>query len=142
MSPVDRMKFASVGLHGTFRPVGSLLTTPSDVDQIVAFIAVQKKPIAIHFHGGLVDEAHGMETAEALTPVYEAAGCQPLTIIWETGFLETVTRNLGSIYKTELFQEIVKIVLRRAAKRLGLEAGARGSGKEFWGSEIREQMIH
>lgn len=141
MSPVDRMEFVSVGLHGTFRPVGSLPTAPADVDDIVARIVTRKKPIALHFHGGLVDEAHGMSTAEALSPLYEAAGCQPLTIIWETGFLETVSRNLRSIYKTELFQELVKIVLKRAAKRLGLEAGARGSGKEFTDDRIRAEML-
>jgi hypothetical protein len=135
------MKFATVGLRGTFRPVGQWLTTPSDIDNIAAYIATQKKPIALHFHGGLVDEAHGMLTAEALSPVYEAAGCQPLTIIWETGFLETVSRNIGSIYKTELFQELVKIVLKRAAKRLGLEVGARGSGKELSDAEIKEGML-
>ena len=118
MDSVDRLKFVTVGLRGTFRPVGEIPTTLADVDAIAVHLAVQKKPIALHFHGGLVNEEHGMLTAEALSPVYEAAGCQPVTVVWETGFLETVSRNIGSIYKTELFQELVKIVLRQAAKRL------------------------
>jgi hypothetical protein len=40
-----------------------------------------------------------------------------------------------------LFQELVKIVLRRAAKRLGVEAGARGSGKEFTETEIASELL-
>jgi len=54
---------------------------------------------------------------------------RPLTVIWEIGFLETVSRNIGSIFKTELFQELLKIVLRRAAKRLGVETGLEAPGK-------------
>jgi len=141
MDSVDRMKFVTVGLRGTFKPVGKVPTAVSDVDGIAANLAKQQKPIVLHFHGGLVDEEHGFLTAEMLSPVYEAAGCQPLTVIWETGFLETVSRNIGSIYKTELFQELVKIVLRRAAKRLGVEVGARGSGKEFTETEIESELL-
>jgi hypothetical protein len=141
MDSVDRLKFVTVGLRGTFRPVGKIPTAPLDVDAIVANLAKQQKPIVLHFHGGLVDEEHGFLTAEMLSPVYEAAGCQPLTVIWETGFLETIIRNIGSIYKTELFQELLKIVLRRAAKRLGVEVGARGSGKEFTETEIESELL-
>jgi hypothetical protein len=139
MDQVDRMNFVSVGLRGTFRPAGRHLTSSGDIDTIAAYIAGQKKPIVIHFHGGLVNEEHGMETAAALTPVYQAAGCHPLSIIWETGFLETISRNIGSVYKTELFQELLKIVLRRAAKRLGLE-GARGTGKELTRAEVEAEL--
>jgi hypothetical protein len=140
MNPVDRMNYVSVGFRGTFRPTGNLLTTTADIDLIAPYIALQKKPIVLHFHGGLVDEEHGMLTAAALTPVYAAVGCHPVTIVWETGFLETVSRNIGSIYKMELFQELLKIVLRRAAKRLGLDVGARGAGKDLTASEINAEL--
>jgi len=62
-------------------------------------------------------------------------------VIWETGFLETVSRNIGSIYKTELFQELLKIVLRRAAKRLGVETGLEAPGKEFTETEIASGLL-
>jgi hypothetical protein len=141
MDPIDRMKFVTIGRRGTFQPLGKFPTSVSDADAITTFLATQKKPIVLHFHGGLVDEEHGFLTAEMLSPVYEAAGCQPLTVVWETGFLETVSRNIGSIYKTELFQELMKIVLRHAAKRLGVEAGARGSGKELTETEISRELL-
>ena len=139
MDQVNKLNYVNAGLNGTFRPTGAIHSVPTDVDAIAAAIAVSKRPVVVHFHGGLVDEQQGMATAAALTPVYELAGCHPITVVWETGFIETVTRNIGSLYKTDLFQEILRIVLERVAKHIGLE-GARGPGLGLSAAEIETEL--
>lgn len=137
---LDKSNFVNVGLHGTFRATGQVQSTSSDIDALVEKLKANPQPVLLHFHGGLVSEQQGMDTAAALTPVYEAAGCHSVTVVWETGFLETVSRNLGSIYRTELFRELLEIVLKHAAKRLGLEAGGRGGGVELSDAEIENEL--
>src|SRR5690606_25672857 len=79
-----------------------------------------------HFHGGLNSEEVGIDIARRMTGLYQSAGAYPINIIWETGFWETVTRNLDSIGNTQLFKKIMHHALNQIRKRLGVDIGGRG----------------
>jgi hypothetical protein len=73
--------------------------------------------IVVHFHGGLVNYANGMATAESLHGEYLDAGAYPVFFVWESGLIETITNNLDQIRREEIFRliwkRLVNIVLRK-----------------------------
>src|SRR5918999_4784488 len=127
--PIPPHHFVNVGPDGTFKPSGAVDTKPEDVDAIIEAIrAHPSRKLAIHFHGGLVKEAKGLELAGRIIPTYEKGGAYPLTVVWETGLLETVTRNLTTVNQTKLFNKLVNYAIRHAAKWLGASVGGPGPG--------------
>lgn len=129
--------YLNVGPGGTFKRSGSVQTTPQDVDAMLERIARQEPPrVAIHFHGGVVSEAKGLAVAARLNPVYHQAGAYPITVVWETGLVETITNNLKTVNNTELFNKIVNYAIQQAAKWLGASVGARGPGQPMSIAEI------
>ena len=127
---LDPKHYVNVGPHGTFQASGDLHTTPADVDGLIQHLdqsGVER--VVLHFHGGLNSEKRGEEIAEALLPIYSAAGSHPIFFIWETGLLETAARNLETIHSTELFQKLATYALRYAAKKLGVDPGGKGIGE-------------
>lgn len=118
--------FVNVGPDGTFESSGAHVTRPADVDALFAAIeANERKALVLHFHGGLVNEASGVAIARKLAPVYAGADAVPLTFVWETGLVETFRDNLRRIHETDLFQKLLKWVLRRVLQRFG---GFEGKG--------------
>jgi len=102
---------------------------PADVDEISEQIAGhQPGKVVVHFHGGLVSEAGGLRVARTILPTYRDAGAYALTVVWEVGLLETITRNLDSLNQTRLFNKLVDYAIRHAAKWLGADVGAKGTG--------------
>lgn len=135
--PIPPHHFVNIGPDGTFKPSGAVHTKPGDVDAIIEAIrAHPSRKLAIHFHGGLVKEAKGLELARRIIPTYEKGGAYPLTVVWETGLLETVTRNLATVNQTKLFNKLVNYAIRHAAKWLGASVGARGPGEPMSMAEI------
>src|SRR3954454_22663431 len=130
------LHFVNIGPDGTFKPSGAVHSTPADVDRILGERRGAAK-VAVHFHGGLVSEAKGLALAARLIPTYERGGAYPVTIVWETGLLETVRRNLAQVSQTKLFDKLVDLAIRQAAKRLGAGVGARGPGQEMSLTEVR-----
>jgi hypothetical protein len=129
--------FVNIGPEGTFRPSGAVHTSPADVDAILDRIrTAPTHKVAIHFHGGLVNEAKGLALAGRIIPTYENGGAYPITVVWETGLLETVTRNLSTVNQTKLFNKLVDYAIRHAAKWLGASVGARGPGQPMSIAEI------
>jgi hypothetical protein len=129
--------------QGTFKPSGKYQTRPEDIEHIIAnWRRDQRKHIALYFHGGLVGEKAGLESAENIAPLLEEAGCAPACFVWETGLLETIGTNLVKIRETKLFDKLLKIVLRRASEHLpgidiiGKSTGAAGLTKEQIESEL------
>ncbi len=140
MSENSKLYYVNVGPMGTFKPSGRVQTTPSDVDTIFAHIKAQgKNKLAIHFHGGLVKEQAGLQVAKKMRPLFEDAGSHPITFVWETGLLETVTRNLQTIQKTKLFGKLLKYAMRHVAKQLGGIEG-RGPGVAVPLAEIEDEL--
>src|SRR4051812_9215118 len=132
------LHFVNIGPDGTFRPSGAVHTTPADVDRILAEVrGAPTCKVAVHFHGGLVSEAKGLALAARIIPTYEQGGAYPITVVWETGLLETVSRNLAAVSDTKLFNKLVDLAIRQAAKRLGATVGARGPGQEMSLDEVR-----
>jgi Alpha/beta hydrolase of unknown function (DUF900) len=135
--PIESDHFVNIGPGGTFEPSGSVQSDPADVDRILE--NVRRHPshkVAIHFHGGLVSEAKGLELAARLIPTYEGGGAYPITVVWESGLVETVKTRLAAVNQTKLFNKLVNYAIRHAAKWLGASVGARGAGEPMSMAEI------
>lgn len=134
MPELSKLNYINVGPGGTFKPSGIAAydTTPQDVDAIFNQLGDNQKHILLYFHGGLVNEQNGMNTAEIVTPLLAVADVHPVSFIWETGFFETIEQNLGSIWGTTFFKKILEKVIKVAGSKLGIElpsiAGSRGVG--------------
>jgi hypothetical protein len=125
-TPLDKLTYINVGANGTL--TGKLHTTSQDIDAILAYVkqsGIEK--IVLHFHGGLVSTEAGELTAAKMVPLYrDQAGSHPIVFIWETGFLETIEKNIWEINKTKLFQKVLAYVVQQAAKRLHIAIPGKG----------------
>lgn len=129
---LSKLNYVNAGPKGTFEASGNISTTPEDVDAIAEHLrSTGKKHVVIHFHGGLISEAKGMAIAEKLIAPYEAAGAHPISLVYETGFLETLRNNLTTIHETKLFWKLLKYARKYVAKKLGIDFG----GLESTGAE-------
>ena len=141
MFKFSTLNYINVGPNGAFTPSGRLTTTPTDIDAIFASLVTnQTKKLAIHFHGGLIKEGAGLEIARKLAPAYAEAGCHPITFVWETGLVETVTRSLSRLSETKLFQKLVEHVIGQVVKRLGGGIGGKGPGEALSSEEIASEL--
>jgi len=112
---------------GRFRRTGQFETTPADVDAIVTAIGMTpSRNLVVHFHGGLVNEAHGLAVARSMQTLYEGAA-YPVTFAWETGAFEIIRQKFSDIWSTKLFQLFARTALRHVGKKLGVSTG-RGNG--------------
>lgn len=128
----------NVGPGGTFRRSGTIQSLPQDVDRIIASIAASDpKKVVVHFHGGLVSESKGVELAQRIAPVYASGGAYPITVVWETGLLETARAELEKVNRTKLFNKLVNHAVKEVAKRLGAGVGAKGAGAPMTLEEVR-----
>ena len=135
--PIASDHFVNIGPRGTFEPSGAVQSEPADVDRILENVREHpSQKVAIHFHGGLVSEAKGLELAARLIPTYEAGGAYPITVVWESGLVETVKTRLAAVNETRLFNKLVNYAIRHAAKWLGASVGARGAGEPMSIAEI------
>lgn len=79
--------------------------------------------IVLHFHGGLVPRASGMDIATRLLPVYgdpTRGDGYPVFFVWESGLVEIFANNLPQIAGEKLFgilwKRLARIVQRKAAQ--------------------------
>lgn len=134
------IKFVNVGSGGTFETSGDYATKSAEIDALFQHLQTSgATSLVLHFHGGLVKESAGIEIAKKMVPVYEAAGAYPLTFVWETGLIETFRDNLTQIHETELFQKLLKWVLRRVAQRFG-GFESRGAGVQISMAQIEAEL--
>lgn len=112
-----------------------------DLDAILDHIAASgRKRLVLHFHGGLVPKASGLEIAERLFPVYETAA-YPLFFVWESGAWETVRNNLADIARERPFRAIVRKLLEYTLKKVGLEDGTRSiAGGQVSRHEVKDRL--
>src|SRR2546423_10989791 len=104
--PLDKKFYIHTGKDGILEDM-----TDDDVRALIADLKNAPKMV-VHLHGGLISEAAALEKAERLTPAYQAAGARPVFMVWESGFLETISNNLHEINKEKIFSFIVKHVLK------------------------------
>ncbi|WP_149243060.1 hypothetical protein [Dyadobacter sp. 32] len=135
---LSKLHYVNVGKHGTFE--GSS-TPQSDIDALFEYLGKNnKRKVLIHFHGGLVKETDGEETAQRMIATFEGTDVHVVSFVWETGFGETVIRNLDKISSTALFKKILEIVSRKVGTKLGLNVdGARGMADMGY-PEVREEL--
>ena len=101
---------------------GELSTDTRLIDQF--FASLKSKPnVVIHFHGGLVDRAAGLEIAKKLTPVYEAAGSSPVFFVWESGLLEVLRNNITEIAGEDFFKILLKHVTQFVVGKVTADSG-------------------
>lgn len=130
----------NVGDKGTFKPTGSIKTTPSDVDNIIANISHNNTDkIVLFFHGGLVNELNGVAAAEAMNRVIIESSCYPVSFVWETGLGETIKERLLGIENTRIFKKIIKYVLKKAGSKLKLSLDTKGF-EALSDEEIEEEL--
>jgi hypothetical protein len=107
---------------------GALRTERAVIDSMLDEVAAHGRGV-IHFHGGLVPEARGLQTAQSLLPVYSEAGAYPVFFVWRSGLTEIATGTLlRDIADEAVFKQLLKRLLRFAVGKLTSQAGARGLG--------------
>ncbi|KIA98515.1 hypothetical protein OA88_20495 [Flavobacterium sp. JRM] len=133
----------NVGPNGTFRPSGSYQTLPEHIDAIFERYETDKvKNITIYFHGGLVNEKSGMETAFKMGKHISDTGQTPLCFVWETGLIETVSSNLTKISDTKLFNKLVKVLVKKLSEKLGFDlTEGKGAGQLLTDEEIDKELF-
>ncbi|GAA4245194.1 hypothetical protein GCM10022255_011510 [Dactylosporangium darangshiense] len=109
-------------------PDGTLASTSAEQVAAIAAEVARSERAVLHFHGGLVNEASGMATANGLAPVYAEAGAVPVFFVWRSGFLETVTGNLREILAEDIFGRMLKWVLQFAVGKVRESGGGRAFG--------------
>lgn len=138
-SDLDKLTYISIGADGTL--TGKLHTTTSDIDAILQHAKLPTtSKVALHFHGGLVNAEAGALTATHVVPLYQRAGAHPVVFIWETGFLETIEKNLGEIHTTKLFQKVLAYVVQQVAKRLHIPIPGKGPSESEPIAEIEAKI--
>jgi hypothetical protein len=139
---VDQDYIINSGPQGTFRASGSYQTKPEDVDKLFNKIREEKsKKITLYFHGGLVNEKTGIETARKLYASLKATGSFPVFLVWETGLMETIKTNIQKISETSLYDKILKALLKVLEKKLGIQAlGERGLGNMMSDAELNKEL--
>lgn len=130
----------NVGPQGTFRRSGNYQTRPEHIDLMFQkFLADQNlTSISIYFHGGLVNETSGLESAQTLADEIRKAGSAPVCFVWETGLLETVGTNLSKLSETKLFNKLLKLLIKKLGAKLGYNAIA---GRAAVGQELSDEDI-
>ena len=102
--------------------------TPFTAVKSLVDAAVDSGNLVLHIHGGLVSEARGRAIAKRLTLDYQEAGAFPIFSVWESGALETVRNNLGSIAAEVLFRLLLKRVSSIVRRKLAQGGGERAAG--------------
>ncbi|WP_058555229.1 alpha/beta hydrolase [Thiohalocapsa sp. ML1] len=139
---LNPLNYVNVGPHGSFGSSGALGTTPDDIRILFSHLrTADADRMIVHFHGGLVPEERGADSAERiLHDYYGTTNAHPVFFIWETGALETLWRNLADIHGTKLFQQILRLLVKKLAKYAGVRVGARGAGLEPADADIEAEL--
>ncbi|WP_444994780.1 hypothetical protein [Aliikangiella sp. IMCC44359] len=137
----DKFSLIHVGPNGTFSPSGKYSTSKQDLEDIIKNISKQnKKRLVCYFHGGLVSEKSGVESAIKVNKEIKHNDHYVVSFIWETGLIETLTDNLDDIFSSKQGKRLLKWVIRAVTKKLafGTLKGASGSGVSI--EDIEKEM--
>lgn len=141
MSSFSQSNIVNIGLTGTFKETGEQQTTSRDIDALFGHLSITgAKKLVLYFHGGLVNEQNGLQTAERMYNLFNE-DAYPVAFVWKTGFLEILKQQLEAIYNSELFQKVEKYVSFRSSNRLdkGKRSG-RGAGQAMTLEEIELEL--
>ena len=76
----------------------------------------------------MVSKTAALKAAAVLLPEYQKAGVYPVFIVWQTGFLETLTNRLRQVWNESIFDALVKRLLPHVVGALRLPGGPRPKG--------------
>jgi hypothetical protein len=140
MNGFSQLYYVNVGPYGTFRKSGDLKSEPEHINTLFRYLndaGIQK--LVLFFHGGLVSEGKGLQIAEKMWGVLKDQA-HPVTFVWETGLVETLGKRLNKIHQTQLFQKILRFILRQATKKLGGALAGKGPGEGLSIAEIEAEL--
>src|SRR5579859_5120259 len=112
-------------------------TSQDDLNNLIKSLAADPNGdnIVLHFHGGLVDAARALQTAENLTQRYQGIHTYQVFFIWETGISEVIQQEggvldfvqaqLGQVGQEEIFQQLLMRVLQFARAKVESANAAR-----------------
>lgn len=100
-------------------------TTPAELDAILARVR-QSREVVVHLHGGLVDESRGLKIANRLTNTYLEAGADPVFIVWRSGLLEILEKNISEIAREQLFSSLLSRIVQFSVGKFRQTPGQRG----------------
>jgi hypothetical protein len=141
----DKDFIINVGPQGTFNKSGKFQTLPEDIDRMFERFEANAnlKKIALYFHGGLVGESAGLETARKVAPsLTHGDECMPVCFVWETGLLETIGSNLTKIGETKLFNKLLKVLLKKVGQKIGFDTpqGRGVAGPMLTDAEVEAEL--
>lgn len=104
-------------------------TSRADVHRMVQAMTADPDGacLLVHVHGGLVNKAAGLATADRLGPFYRQAGACPLFFVWESGPVESIVNALHAIGRRSLFRALLRVTLAFARGKLAQSEGRRGA---------------
>ncbi len=139
METIFKLHYLNIGPGGKFKSNGQIQSSSADVDALFKHLETARhRKIILHFHGGLVPEKTGMETAERMVTTYSAAG-HVYSIVWETGLMEVLQERFTKVQETGLFQELKKIVVRKVCEKLGIQDNTRGD-RPLTEAEVEQEL--
>ena len=104
-------------------------TTVQDLDRLVAALKEDSRGhLVIHFHGGLVSKAAGLEIARSLYPVYSpeaGGGGYPVFFVWESSAWEAIRNNLTELADEPVFKQLLRKLTQYALEKIGAVGGVR-----------------
>ncbi|WCP69644.1 hypothetical protein LYZ37_16630 [Vibrio tubiashii] len=98
------------GPKGGFNPSGDHHTTYQQLEQAIG--EVSGSSVTLYFHGGLVAESRGMDSANKFIRYFGTDQSTPICIVWESGLGETLTQRFGDIAKQTIFGWIIKLATK------------------------------
>lgn len=120
---MDKTTYINVGKSGTFKPSANhnYDTLPSDVDSIIELLNTNnQQEIALYFHGGLVKDSAGMQSAKIMNTKIKESGLHPISFVWETGIFDVLREKLDVIGRKTLFKIVERIIVRRLGDSVSL----------------------
>lgn len=133
----------NVGPQGTFKPSGKYHSIPQDIDSIFEkFETEEMRNISLFFHGGLVNEKTGIETAIKMEKILSSEDQKAICVVWETGLFETISSNLSKVSETRLYNKLIKYLTKKLASKLGFGIiEGRSAGNELSIEQIEEELV-
>lgn len=130
-----------VGPNGGFKQSGDFSTSAEQLSAIVDEISnADKKRLIIYFHGGLVNEKSGMESAKKVNLELKHEDHYIVSFIWETGLIETLKDNLDDIFTSRQGKRLLKWAIRAVTKKLAFGTLKGGSGQGVSLDDIEKEL--
>jgi hypothetical protein len=130
-----------VGPQGGFKSSRKHSTSLENLETIVKDISVaNRKRLIIYFHGGLVDEKSGIESAIKVNQELKHQDHYIISFIWETGLGDTLKDNLTDIFKSKQGKRLLKWVIRAVTKKLAFGTLKGGSGQGVSIEDIEKEL--